>query len=71
MDKELKLTFTGKMTILIELEEHGPLQYNINDLDTVMDVVRILLKATNNKTSVNSYNKREEKQMQKLLDGIE
>jgi len=68
---DIKLTFTGKMTILIELEEHGPIQYNINDLDVVTNVVRLILKETDNKTPVNSYNKREQKTFQKLLDAFE
>jgi hypothetical protein len=68
--EDFKLTFTGKMSILVELEEHGPLQYNINDMDVVLDVLRTVLNATDNKTPVNSYNKREEKTLRKLLDVI-
>jgi hypothetical protein len=66
--KEFKLKFTGKMTILIELEEYGPLQYRIDDMDTVMDVTRIILDKTDNTTTVNSYNKRDEHTFKKLLD---
>ena len=67
----LKLDFTGKMSILIELEEYGPMQYRINDFDTVMKIVKVILDASNNTTTVDSYNAREQKTFQKILDGIE
>ena len=68
---ELKLKFTGKMTMIIELEEHGPLVYNINDVDAVSDAVRIILDYTDNTTPVNSYNKKEEVKFRKLLESFE
>lgn len=68
---ELKLKFTGKMTMIIELEEHGPLVYNINDLAAVSDAVGVILDYTDNTTPVNSYNKREEIKFRKILDGFE
>ena len=67
----LKLDFTGKMSILIELKDYGPMQYRINDLDTVMKIMRVILDASNNTTTVDSYGKREQKTFQKILDGIE
>jgi len=67
----LKLDFTGKMSILIELEEYGPMQYRINDFDTVMKIMRVISDASNNTTTVDSYNAREQKTFQKILDGIE
>jgi hypothetical protein len=59
------------MSIIIELEETGPIEIRINDVDTVPMVIRAILPLLNNSFSVNSYNKREEKNMQKLLDSIE
>jgi hypothetical protein len=67
----LKLDFTGKMSILIELKDYGPMQYRINDFDTVMKIMRVILDASNNTTTVDSYGKREQKTFQKILDGIE
>lgn len=71
MTNGLHLKFTGKMSIIIELEETGPIEIRINDVDTVPTVIRAILPLLNNSFSVNSYNKREEKNMQKLLDSIE
>ena len=71
MTNGLHLKFTGKMSIIIELEETGPIEIRINDVDTVSTVIRAILPLLNNSFPVNSYNKREEKNMQKLLDSIE
>jgi hypothetical protein len=68
--EDIKLTFTGKMSILIELSGHGPLEFRVNDLEVVKEVTRIILHATDNITSVNSYNAGEQKTLQKILDGI-
>jgi hypothetical protein len=68
---DLHLKFTGKMDILIELEGYGPLEFRVNDLDVVKKITSIILNVTDNITTVNSYGKREQKTMQKLLDGIE
>jgi hypothetical protein len=68
---DLQLKFTGKMSVLIELEGYGPLEFRVNDLDVVKKVVDVILDVTDNITTVNSYGKREQKNMQKLLDGIE
>lgn len=67
---DLKLDFTGKASLLIELKDYGPMQYRINDLDTVMKIVRVILDASNNTTTVDSYGKREEKTFTKILDDI-
>jgi len=69
--KEFHLKFTGKVSMIIELEDHGPLIYNINDLDVLKKIVGILMDATDNTTPVNSYNKREEAKFRKMLESFE
>lgn len=56
---------------MIDLEGSGPLVYNVNDLEVVHKVVDLLLEVTNDKTPVNSYNKREEAKFKKILESIE
>jgi hypothetical protein len=68
---ELVLNFTGKMSILIEQENHGPIEWRVNDMDTVMAVVRVILDKTDNKTSVDAYDARTQKTFTKILDSIE
>lgn len=67
---EFKLKFTGKASILIEQENYGPLEYRINDLDTVMKIVRLLIDEIGPTTPVNSYNARTQKTFTKILDDI-
>jgi len=66
-----ELKFTGKMSILIEQENYGPIEFRFNDMDTVMSVVRVILDKTNNKTSVDAYDTRTQKTFTKILDSIE
>lgn len=66
--EDLQLSFTGKMSILIEVEEYGPLQFRIDDFELTKEIVRIILDRTDNITSVDSYDKREQKTLTKLLD---
>jgi hypothetical protein len=66
--EEIKLNFTGKATILIELEDFGPIEYRINDMDVVINIVELLLAEMGTTTPVNSYDKKTQKKLQKLLD---
>lgn len=68
---ELILKFTGKMSILVAQENHGPIEWRVNDMDTVMAVVRVILDKTDNKTSVDAYDARTQKTFTKILDSIE
>lgn len=68
----IKLKFTGKMSVLIELEGFGPMQWRVNDFDTTMKVVKVILDETDNKsTFVDSYDKKEQKTFEKILGEIE
>lgn len=65
-----KFDFTGKINIIIEQSNYGPLQITANDKDFVLKVLRLFMKTCNGKSPVNSYNKREEKKLQKMMDEI-
>jgi hypothetical protein len=59
------------MSILIEQENHGPIEFRFNDMDTVMAVVRVILDKMNNKTpKVDSYDDHTQKTFKKILDDI-
>jgi hypothetical protein len=68
MENDLKWKFTGKAIVLIEIDEYGPIEFRIDDLNTVMQISKILLDASSNTMTVNSYNKREENKMRNLLN---
>jgi hypothetical protein len=67
---EWELKFTGKMSILIEQENHGPIEFRFNDMDTVMAVVRVILDKMGNKSTVDAYDARTQKTFKKILDDI-
>ena len=69
-EKEVKLKFTGKMSILIELEGSGPMQWRVNDADITMEIARIMLSHMNNKLSVDSYDTKEQNTFTKILDSF-
>jgi hypothetical protein len=69
-EKELELKFTGKMSILIELEGLGPLQWRINDIDITQEVVRVMLGHSNNTVRIDSYDKKEQKTFTQILDSF-
>ena len=71
VSSELILKFTGKMSILIEQEHYGPFEWRVNDMDTVMAVVRVILDKTDNKSTVDSYDSRTQKTFTKILNDIE
>lgn len=65
---ELRIEFTGKMSILIELENYGPMEYRLDDKDVCLKVFRLLIQEMGPTTPVNSYNKRTENTFKKILD---
>ena len=66
--KELNLNFTGKATILIELEDFGPIEYRINDRKVVVEMLKLLIEEIGPTTPVDSYDKKTQKKLETLLD---
>lgn len=64
----IRLDFTGKASILIELEGYGPMQYRINDKDVVLSIVKLLISEMGTTTPVDSYDGRTAKTFKKILD---
>ena len=64
----LRLDFNGKMLILIDTDEWGPIEFNVNDKETVLEVMRTLINCSDNNWSVDSYTKTEGKRLKKLLE---
>lgn len=63
----LRLDFNGKMLILIDTDEWGPIEFNVNDKETVLEVMRTLIECSES-WSVNSYTKTEGKKLKKMVD---
>jgi hypothetical protein len=69
-EKELKIDFTGKAVVLIE-SNWGPIEFSVNDLDTVTAVVRLLLKDSQGNLGVKDYSEGEEEIMKNMLGRID
>jgi hypothetical protein len=65
-----KLNFTGKMSLLIELDGYGPMEFRVNDKDVCLKIVRVLLKEMGTKTTVDSYDDQTKSAFIKILDDI-
>lgn len=66
--KSLNLNFTGKATLLIELEDFGPIEYRINDRKVVVELLKLLIEEMGPTTPVDSYDKKTQKKLETLLD---
>jgi hypothetical protein len=65
----LRLDFNGKMLILIDTDEWGPIEFKVNDKDTVLEVMRTLIECMDNVSTVDSYTKKEGKKLKKMVEG--
>ena len=65
---EFKLNFTGKCSILMELEDVGPMQIRVDDKEFVTKLMKLLVKEIGPTTDVNAYDKRTEKTYKKMLE---
>jgi hypothetical protein len=63
----LALRPTGRMTVIVQMEEYGPIEFKIDDVDSVLAVVGILAQAGS--MDVNSYTARHRKTLERLLPG--
>ena len=66
--ESLELKFTGKATLLVELENYGPIEWRIDDKDVLLEMLMIMLDNMGHTSTVNSYDKRTEKTFKRLLD---
>ena len=66
--KSLNLNFTGRATLLIELEDFGPIEYRINDRKVVVELLKLLIEEMGPTTPVDSYDKKTQKKLETLLD---
>lgn len=65
MPNRLKLQPTGRMTVIVEMEDYGPIEVKIDDLDTVLSVMGRLIQ--DGPMDVNSYTARHRKTLERLL----
>lgn len=68
--KSVKFQPTGKMVVLIEMENvDGPFELRIDDVDIVLDVMRTMIDHMGNTFDVSSYTEEEEKVLAEYVKG--
>jgi hypothetical protein len=65
----LKLDFTGKMVVVIDLEGYGPMELKVDDKEVTLAVIKLILDLTGNVSTVDSYTTAEGKKLKKMLEG--
>jgi hypothetical protein len=66
--KSLKLEFTGKMVLLVDLDGYGPMELRVDDKDLVTEVMRLIIERTGNVSDVNTFTATELKRLKKYME---
>jgi hypothetical protein len=67
----LRIDLNGKLLVLLDTDEWGPLEFRVNDKDAALDIMRVLIEHTDGVSNVDSYTKKEGKKLKKMVDGEE
>jgi len=68
--ESLRFTPTGKMVILIDMQEaKGPFEFRIDDVDTTLDVMSVIADKLGPSMAVNTFTQKEEKDLTKYVKG--
>lgn len=63
------LRFTGKATLVLELQGHGPMDLRFEDEDLVLDVLHLILDRIGNVSEVLAYEDSHQALLRSLLPG--
>jgi hypothetical protein len=67
----LRLDLNGKLLVLLDTDEWGPIEFRINDKDTALEIMRVIIEHTDGISNVDSYTKTEGKKLKKMVNGEE
>jgi len=66
-DARVPLRFTGRASLVVELEDYSPIEFRVDDLDAVKALVRAMLDSSD-ELFVNSHkSKKHSRRLQKLM----
>ncbi len=65
----LRLDLNGKLLVLLDTDEWGPIEFRINDKDAALDIMRVIIEHTDGISNVDSYTKKEGKKLKKMVEG--
>ena len=67
----LRLDLNGKLLVLLDTDEWGPIEFRINDKDAALEIMRVIIEHTDGISNVDSYTKKEGKKLKKMVEGEE
>ena len=65
----LRLDLNGKLLVLLDTDEWGPIEFRINDKDTALEIMRVIIEHTDGISNVDSYTKKEGKKLKTMVEG--
>jgi len=65
----LRLDINGKLLVLLDTDEWGPIEFRINDKDAALEIMRVIIEHTDGISNVDSYTKKEGKKLKKMVEG--
>jgi hypothetical protein len=70
-ENEFNLKFTGKASVIIGIENHDPIQFNITDPTLIGKIIELMVdESIDISVDVTAYSKREGKALSKILDNM-
>lgn len=67
----LRLDLNGKLLVLLDTDEWGPIEFRINDKEAALEIMRVIIEHTDGISNVDSYTKKEGKKLKKMVNGEE
>ena len=65
----LKLELNGKALLMLDTDEWGPIELRIDDKETAVELLRVIVDNLGNISTVDSYTKAEGKKLKKMVEG--
>ena len=65
----LKLELNGKALLMLDTDEWGPIELRIDDKETAVELLRVIVDNLGNISTVDSYTKEEGKKLKKMVEG--
>ena len=65
----LRLDLNGKLLVLLDTDEWGPIEFRINDKEAALEIMRVIIEHTDGISNVDSYTKKEGKKLKNMVEG--
>ena len=65
----LRLDLNGNALLMLDTDEWGPIELRIDDKETAVELLRVIVDNLGNISTVDSYTKAEGKKLKKMVEG--